>query len=79
MRVVLADLKGRNGIVTKDTVVGGYGSRLQPFSKVTHVVGHMKHRFHDVPSVMMGYLAALFAADGHDVRWLQQGKPHFTS
>lgn len=69
MRVVLADLKGRSGIVTKDTVVGGYGSRLEPFSRVTHVIEHLKHRFHDVPSVTMGYLAALFAADGHDVRW----------
>ena len=69
MRVVLADLKGRSGIVTKDTVVGGYGSRLEPFTKVTHVFAQMKHRFHDVPSVMMGYLAAIFAADGHEVRW----------
>jgi len=69
MRVVLADLKGRTGIVTKDTVVGGYGSRLEPFTKVTHVFAQMKHRFHDVPSVMMGYLAAIFAADGHEVRW----------
>ena len=35
MRVVLADLKGLRGFVSKDTVVGGYGSRLQPFSRVT--------------------------------------------
>ncbi len=69
MRVVLADLKGGRGIVTKDTVVGGYGSRLEPFSKVTRVVGLLKHRFHDVPSVMMGYLAAVCAAHGHEVRW----------
>ena len=31
MRVVLADLKSNRGFVSKDTVVGGYGSRLDPF------------------------------------------------
>ena len=35
MRIVLADLKGGNGFISKDTVAGGYGSRLRPFSKVT--------------------------------------------
>ena len=35
MRIVLADLKGGDGFVSKDTVVGGYGSRLRPFSRVT--------------------------------------------
>jgi radical SAM superfamily enzyme YgiQ (UPF0313 family) len=68
MRMILADLRGRGGIVTKDTVVGGYGSRLTPFSKVTRIVGRFKHRFHDVPSVTMGYLGALLAADRHEVR-----------
>ena len=29
MRVVLADLKGRGGFVSKDTVAGGYGSRFR--------------------------------------------------
>ena len=37
MRIVLADLKGGDGFVSKDTVAGGYGSRLRPFSKVTRV------------------------------------------
>ena len=35
MRIVLADLKAADGFVSKDTVAGGYGSRLRPFSKVT--------------------------------------------
>ena len=35
MRIVLADLKGGDGFISKDTVAGGYGSRLRPFSKVT--------------------------------------------
>ena len=37
MRVVLADLKSDRGFVNKDTVVGGYGSRLDPFSRVTRI------------------------------------------
>ena len=41
MRIVLADIKGGDGFISKDTVVGGYGSRLKPFSKVTRVVAHM--------------------------------------
>ena len=35
MRIVLADLASADGFVSKDTVVGGYGSRLQPFSRMT--------------------------------------------
>lgn len=35
MRVLLADLKGGDGFIGKDTVAGGYGSRLRPFSRVT--------------------------------------------
>ena len=74
MRVVLADLKGRNGFVSKDTVVGGYGSRLQPFTRVTRVISHLKHGFLDVPSVQMAYLAAVCAAEGHEVLWTR-GSP----
>ena len=33
MRIVLADLKGLRGFVSKDTVAAGYGSRLLPFSR----------------------------------------------
>ncbi len=69
MRVVLADLKSKRGFVSKDTVVGGYGSRLDPFSRVTRVAAYIKKQFHDVPSVHMAYLAAIFARAGHEVAW----------
>src|SRR5918911_3112106 len=69
MRVVLADLKSTRGFVSKDTVVGGYGSRLDPFSRVTTVISYVKKQFHDVPSVHMAYIAAILARAGHDVRW----------
>src|SRR5436305_15079181 len=69
MRVVLADLKSDRGFVSKDTVVGGYGSRLDPFSRVTSVISYLKKQFHDVPSVHMAYAAAILARAGHDVRW----------
>jgi anaerobic magnesium-protoporphyrin IX monomethyl ester cyclase len=69
MRVVLADLKSDRGFVSKDTVVGGYGSRLDPFSRVTTVMAYLKKKFHDVPSVHMAYIAAILARAGHDVKW----------
>jgi len=69
MRVVLADLKSDRGFVSKDTVVGGYGSRLDPFSRVTAVITYVKKQFHDVPSVHMAYIAAILARAGHDVKW----------
>src|SRR6476620_2178521 len=69
MRVVLADLKSNRGFVNKDTVVGGYGSRLEPFSRVTTVATYLKKQFHDVPSVHMAYVAAILARAGHDVKW----------
>ena len=69
MRVVLADLKSSRGFVSKDTVVGGYGSRLDPFTRVTTVAAYVKKRFHDVPSVHMAYIAAILARGGHDVLW----------
>ena len=59
MKVVLADLKSNRGFVSKDTVVGGYGSRLDPFSRVTAVMAYLKQQFHDVPSVHMAYIAAI--------------------
>ncbi len=67
MRVVLADLKGTDGLVTKDTVAGGYGARLVPFSKVSRVFAYFKRRHHNPPSVQMAYLAAICARAGHDV------------
>jgi len=69
MRVALADLKSGRGFVSKDTVVGGYGSRLDPFTRVTSVIAYCKKQFHDVPSVHMAYLAAILARAGHDVKW----------
>src|ERR671935_1708873 len=69
MRVVLADLKSDRGFVSKDTVVGGYGSRLDPFSRVTTVICYLKKQFHDVPSVHMAYVAAILARAGHEVIW----------
>ncbi len=69
MRVVLADLKSDRGFVSKDTVVGGYGSRLDPFSRVTAVISYVKKQFHDVPSVHMAYIAAILARAGHEVKW----------
>src|ERR1044072_2459381 len=73
MRVVLADLKSDRGFVSKDTVVGGYGSRLDPFSRVTTVISYVKKQFHDVPSVHMAYVAAILARAGHDVKWTRGG------
>jgi anaerobic magnesium-protoporphyrin IX monomethyl ester cyclase len=69
MRVVLADLKSDRGFVSKDTVVGGYGSRLDPFTRVTGVIAYYKKQFHDVPSVHMAYIAAILARAGHEVKW----------
>src|SRR6185369_11527299 len=69
MRVVLADVKSDRGFVSKDTVVGGYGSRLEPFSRVTRVMTYVKKQFHDVPSVHMAYNAAILARAGHEVKW----------
>jgi anaerobic magnesium-protoporphyrin IX monomethyl ester cyclase len=69
MRVLLADLKSDRGFVSKDTVVGGYGSRLMPFSRVTSVIAYLKKQFHDVPSVHMAYIAAILSRAGHEVTW----------
>jgi radical SAM superfamily enzyme YgiQ (UPF0313 family) len=67
MRIVLADLRGGDGFISKDTVVGGYGSRLRPFSRVTWAVAATKRRFHDLPSVHLAYAAALARRAGHEV------------
>src|ERR1700751_5639500 len=69
MRVVLADLKSDRGFVSKDTVVGGYGSRLGPFTRGPFGIAHCQKKFNDVPSVHMAYLAAILARAGHDVKW----------
>src|SRR5690242_5463484 len=69
MRVLLVDLPARDGIVTKDTVVGGYGSRLLPFTRVTAVIGALKRRLHDEPSVQLAYIAGVLSQYGHEVVW----------
>src|SRR3954469_16554855 len=66
MRIVLADIKGGDGFISKDTVVGGYGSRLKPFSKVTRIMARIKSGF-EMPSVHLAYVAALAARAGHEV------------
>src|SRR5689334_12287493 len=68
MRVVLADVRSTNGFVSKDTVAGGYGSRLLPSTKVLGVICAIKQRLHAPPSVQLAYLAALAAERGHEVR-----------
>jgi radical SAM superfamily enzyme YgiQ (UPF0313 family) len=75
MRVLLVDLPARDGIVSKDTVVGGYGSRLVPFTRVTRVIGALKRRMHDVPSVQLAYIAGILAQYGHDVVWSRGEMP----
>jgi len=67
MRIVLADLESADGFVGKDTVAGGYGSRLRPFSRVTRIISATKRRLHALPSVQLGYIAALCAEAGHEV------------
>lgn len=69
MKILLADLKGSRGVVSKDTIAGGYGSRLLPFSQVTSVYAWFRKSFRDLPSIQMGYLAAILARQGHDVRF----------
>ncbi|HEV8253426.1 MAG TPA: radical SAM protein [Vicinamibacteria bacterium] len=69
MRIVLADLRGAGGFVHKDTIVGGYGARLRPFSAVTWLVYALKKQLNDVPSVQMATLAAILAREGHEVVW----------
>ena len=70
MRIVLADLKAAPGLVTKDTVAGGYGSRMVPFSLCTKVYCYFKRQFHDHGSIQMAYLAAILARQGHDVEFI---------
>jgi len=67
MRIALVDIKGGEGFTSKDTVAGGYGSRLRPFSRVTRVVARLKRRFHDLPSVHLAYAAALAHRERHEV------------
>ena len=67
MKIVMADVASADGFVSKDTIVGGYGSRLRPFSRVTQIMAAIKQRMLALPSVQLGYIAALLAAAGHEV------------
>ncbi len=69
MRIVLANLKGLTGLVSKDTVAGGYGSRMVPFSQATRIYCHFKKKVSNLPSVQLAYLAAIGARAGHEIAW----------
>src|SRR5437870_1449707 len=67
-RIVIADLKGKGGgFVNKDTIAGGYGSRFHGDSTATRVALVLRRIFYNVPSISVGYLAAIFAQAGHEV------------
>lgn len=65
--IVLADLKAKSGSVTKDTVAGGYGSRFRGDSVTTRFAKNIRRVFLNLPSIHTGYLAAIFARQGHEV------------
>lgn len=67
MRIILADLKGHDGFVAKDTIAGGYGSRFRGSSWTTRLMERMLKVYNNVPSIQLGYLAAIFAEAGHEV------------
>ena len=73
--VVLADLRGRGGLVNKDTVAGGYGSRFHADSVWTRVAKSVRGVFLNLPSIHVGYLAAIFAAAGHEVVVARDDRP----
>jgi radical SAM superfamily enzyme YgiQ (UPF0313 family) len=75
MRIILADLKAKAGLVTKDTVAGGYGSRMIPFSICTGVYCYFKRHFHDHASIQLAYIAAICARYGHDVEFTRGKVP----
>ena len=66
-RIILADLKGRGGYVNKDTVAGGYGSRFQGHSFTTRFEKNVRRVLQNLPSIHIGYLAAIFTGAGHEV------------
>ena len=65
--IVLADLKVKGGFVNKDTVAGGYGSRFRADSVMTRVAKNIRRVFQNLPSIQIGYLAAIFAQAGYKV------------
>ena len=67
MRVVIADLKSRDGFVNKDTIVGGFGSRFRGFTWTTRWIERVRTIYQNVPSIHSAYLAAIFSSAGHEV------------
>jgi len=65
--VVLADLRAKGGSVSKDTVAGGYGSRFRGDSFTTRFAKNVRRVFLNLPSIHVGYLAAIFSRAGHKV------------
>jgi anaerobic magnesium-protoporphyrin IX monomethyl ester cyclase len=65
--IVIANLKGAGGFVSKDTVAGGYGSRFSGYSFSTRFAKNVRRIFQNVPSIHCGYLSAIFAENGHKV------------
>ena len=65
--IVLADLKAHSGFVNKDTVAGGYGSRFRGDSVMTRLAMNIRRIFQNLPSIQVGYLAAIFAQAGHSI------------
>src|ERR1051326_9579412 len=65
--VVLADLRAKDGAVNKDTVAGAYGSRFRGVSATTRFARNLRRRFLNLQSIHTGYLAAIFAREGHKV------------
>src|SRR6476620_6543456 len=65
--IVLADLKAKRGFVNKDTVAGGYGSRFRADSVMTRVALNARRIFQNLPSIQIGYLAAILSQAGYRV------------
>ena len=73
--IVIADLQGRRGSVSKDTVAGGYGSRFPGDSVTTRFAKNVRRLFFSLPSIHTAYLAAIFAEAGHKVVVTRDDKP----
>ena len=52
MRIVLVDLEARDGLVTKDTVAGGHGSRFCPIGNgaLARLVDQLDRKTFRVPA-----------------------------
>src|SRR6476620_5165872 len=73
--VLLADLRAKGGSVSKDTVAGGYGSRLRGDPVTTRFAKNVRRVFLNLPSIHVGYLAAIFSQAGHKVIVTRDDEP----